>query len=371
MKKNYYIENRYFYNHLTDGEKRLYRFMFDCLIKNIRKFIYIDKGEIYDEDLLRKTNLPVFKCKDEEYIFILKVWNAIAWDCPEFYFIDIYDFLWDENIVIMGKREDYYSAKEISEINQKLEEIYHKFDGIEDQFAVEVAVNEYISNNYDYDNLTEDYYEYSDSEKFDIKKWRRYKEKYNVAGLIKYNTGVCSAMAYLAQYIMQRKGLKVVNIEGKLKSDGEDSEGHRWLAINFEGKYYYLDVTWNNTFSKDKMDPQNMFFNVPLKEVEDYYILFDREYEDVVCDCEDYNYYNKMNLYFLDGEKLQVALKKHILSTEKNGNWNYYYFKTAVSLSKNEVLKIIKEVLDECNIKNEEYKLKKVNQYYTVAFLAK
>lgn len=360
------IENRYQYSHLSEANKRLYRFMVSCLLKKQRRFLFIDEfDEVLDKDEYK--SLPIFNHKSAENVSLVGVWNAIMWDCPEFYFVDIFDLnSLDPTYVIMGKVDAYYTDREIDEINEELEEILHNFDGITDEFELELAVTKFISKNYTYDNETIDYYvDYNDLS-FDINKWKRYKEKYSVAGLIKYKTGVCSAMALLAQFIFQRKGMKVVNMEGRASNSNGVIDGHRWLAVNLEGDYYYLDVTWENTLSKDLNNPQFMFFNIDSKEALEYYQIYENEYNDVICDSTKYNYYHKMGRYFDSLSKLKKVFEKYLLTNFDTNVDNYFYFKISNDLIDGEVRKSLLEIKNKYWDASWKWKVRKINSYYSI-----
>ena len=194
-------DNRFYYSKLNTAEKRLYKFMADCLINNQYKFIYINEFDTVPVN----NDLPMFVYKIDEFIIASKVWTSLIMDCPEFYYVEEYDFILDDNVALMGKENPYYTQTEIEEINKALDDIYHNFDHLNDEYEIELAVNDYIINNYQYDYETTDYYIDENDWMFDINLWRRSREKFNVVGLIKYKKGVCSAFTHLAQYIFQRK----------------------------------------------------------------------------------------------------------------------------------------------------------------------
>ena len=359
------IENRYTYSHLSDADKRLYRFMVSCLLNKQRRFLFVDEfDEMNNEEV--NTNLSIFNHKSRENVSLVGVWNAIMFDCPEFYYVDIFDLNWLNTMVVMGKDEPYYTDEEIDYINEKLEELLHNFDDINDEFELELAVIQFINKNYTYDEDTIDYYVPYDDPNFDINKWKRYKEKYNIVGLIKYNTGVCSAMSLLAQFIFQRKGMKVVNMEGRATNSKGIIDGHRWLAVNLNGKYYYLDVTFENALSTNKNNPPYMFFNIESKEALKYYLIYENEYEDVVCNSTKYNYYHKMGLYFSSLDTLKDVFEKYLLTDFDTSIDNYFYFKISDDLIDVDVRKTILEIKKKYWDSSWKWNIRRINSYYAL-----
>ena len=353
---------RYYYSFLKESEKRLYKFMANCLLNNQRKFIYILNEENVD---LINENLPVFTYKIDEFIVATKVWNALMLDYPEFYYVDINDFNQEGNIILMGKEYDYYSQDEIKYINNELNLILSEFKDINDDYELELKVDEFISNNYVYDNETENYYVDENDLDFSFDKWKRHKEKFTVAGLIKYKKGVCSAFSLLAQYILQNKGIKVCNIETEIKSDSSEVIGHRLIAPYIKDSYYFLDVTFNNNFSKNKIFPYRMFFNMNIFEAEKYYNFF---IEDTFPSClkDTYNYYNQIGYSFNNILDFKNKFEKHLLN---NLNHKFYfYFKVNFSDESSLIKECIYEITNKHQIDKNKVIIKQFNNYYTVIY---
>lgn len=321
------INKRYYYTKLNNSEKRLYEFMVDCLMNNHMKFIY--KYEFDDIDL-NSDDLPVFTASILESIIMTKVWTYMLLDFPEFYFVHEFEFYHEGNVIYMGSKKPYYEVCEINEINKKLEDILLNFESLTDEYEIVYAVNDFICKNYEYDSVTKDY-NINNNNNFDNSIWKRHREKFTIAGLVKYGIGVCSALSGLAQFILQRKGIKVINVDGQ-KSNEEF--GHKWLLVNLDNEYYNLDVTFNNTLSNDPSLPKYMFLNNDYDLSKHIYLPQSDEECELLKNSNGikYNYYYKNDLLFNDINKLKYKLKENILYnlTNKQTNINsryYYYFR--------------------------------------------
>lgn len=357
------IEKRYYYTKLNDSEKRLYEFMVDCLMNNQMKFIY--KYEFDDIDL-NSNVLPVFTASLLESIIMTKVWTYMLLDFPEFYFVHEFEFYQDGNIVYMGSKKPYYEVCEINEINKKLEGILLNFESLTDEYEIVYAVNDYICKNYEYDNVTKDYYiNPNNSDSFDISIWKRHREKFTVAGLVKYGIGVCSALSGLAQFILQRKGIKAVNVFGNKENE---NFGHKWLLVNLDDEYYNLDVTFNNTLSNDPSLPQNMFLNNNY-DLSKYIYLPSEEDECKLLKNSKalkFNYYVMNDLYFDRIDLLLEKIYSFIINSDKY-KVNYLYFSIDSNLNKTvNIRNIISENLESINIKFETFEIVSKYNYYTM-----
>ena len=353
------FNNRYYYSKLNNSEKRLYEFMVNCIINHQMKFIYS-----YDFNNIA-NNLPIFTVNPLEVIVITKVWNYMLLDFPEFFFVHEYEFTYDDDIITMGRENDYYTVDEINDINNKLEVILSKFDCLKNDYEIVFAVNDFICNNYEYDNITDDYYLSTDEDDFDIERFKSHREKFTVAGIVKYGIGVCSALSGLAQFILQRKGIKVVNVFGNKENE---KFGHKWLLVNLDDEYYNLDVTFNMTISKDKSLPQNMFLNNNYDLSKYIYLPSEEDECKLLKNSKGlkFNYYVMNDIYFDRIDLLLEKIYSFIINSDKY-KVNYLYFSIDSKLNKTvNIRNIISEYLESINIKFETFEIVSKYNYYTM-----
>lgn len=318
---DFHLENRFYYSRLNQSEKNLYVFMVELLLKRQRKFLYVFNAESYENEEKYK-GIPSYSfMNNSEFASVFSVFEAIRWDCPEFYFISMGDLEWgDDFIVTIGANQCPYTDEEMDEIDKRLYGILHNFDHITDPFELELEVHDYITRNFDYEHRFAPY---------DVESHhgREYEEIFTPVSLIKTGRGVCGGFIRLAQFIFQRRGLEVVNVLATAGDVG-DKEEHSWLAIKLDGHYYHLDITFNEGSTIDKTCAPYEYFNVPTDEIIDSHDFTADAYPEIVCDHTDYCYYNKFGLFFETYEQITSGVEKHLDSIDfKQGETYHFYFK--------------------------------------------
>ncbi len=327
------FKKKYYYNHLTsEEEKRLYRLMVASILNNRLKFIY--RG-LYckDYEIPKKyKNLTVLdnpEAPAEGNIF--EAYFALFYDFPEFYYIETprlnYKFDMEFPFVfyaepLNGKYK--YKKSDIKKYNEMLDELYHRFDSVPTGFELEVAVNDYLVKEYDYDNSTEGEGKTIESE-----------EKFTVLGPLKRKLGVCAAYTKLAQYIFNRRGMESVII--LTTGDFTPDECHCWLAVKLEGKYYHLDITFNEGDTEMVGTIQYSNFNITDKELLALGTHHEREnYPDIVCTSKKHNYFYHKGLYFKTPEEVEAGYEKYVKEHEGTRGTHYFRFRASRRLTKKE-----------------------------------
>ena len=99
------------------------------------------------------------------------------------------------------------------------------------------AINDYICDKvtYDYTNLNDD----------------SYNLKYSAYAALINGTSVCQGYASLFYRMALEAGLDCRILSGKA-DNGEGIGDHAWNIVRLGGKYYYIDVTWNDGSRSDK-----------------------------------------------------------------------------------------------------------------------
>lgn len=316
MTDNYNLKCRYNYNRMNESEKELYLFLVERIMKRELRFYYIS---IYsyeylfmpENDEVDRT-LPVFIYNFDNYIDIDKVYDGLIWDWPELFYIARSVLSFERDFLLtIGDGTTEYSEEEIDAITAQLNEISHKFDGIADEFELELAVRDYIIGDYDYD------YEFLSY------KGQEERELFTVVSLLKRQKGVCGGMSLLMQYILQQHGILVANIYSE-KTEEEDA--HAWLVVQINGDFYHIDLTFDEDYSKRIDEPQYMYFNVTDDEISLDHNYKRENYPDIKCNSRKDNYYVRKGLYFNDIEEVFTALSRFIESNHaKEGNVPFYF----------------------------------------------
>ena len=200
----------FFRNTLNQRQKAVYDVCYKALMKN-------------EED----PYLPVEITLDE----LREVIHAIRYDNPEvFWWAGVYSY-WD-NSDGTPTRVRFHYWLDISE----LEQYYEKFwkatapilfyaSTLPDEMSKIKYIHDYIclSTEYDYDSLNAG------------NTGGKLQTPYSCA--VEYKT-VCAGYAALFQYYMQNLGIPCAKIT---------SDTHAWNLLKVDGKYYQMDVTWNDT----------------------------------------------------------------------------------------------------------------------------
>lgn len=87
-------------------------------------------------------------------------------------------------------------------------------------------------------------------------------EAFYPGAILTKGSGVCQAYAYLYQYLFCKRGVECYTVSSS-------SMGHAWNLIRINGKYYHIDVTWD--------DPVNDYFGQARH---NYFLLSDKRISD-------------------------------------------------------------------------------------------
>ena len=182
-------------------------------------------------------------------------------------FSDIINFLKEskvKNVVIIGgynvvskNVENIVSGKNkdpLATLNNKADEIIKSIikPGMSD-IQKEFAIHDYLVLNtkYDYDNYIKGTVPY---------------ESYTPYGVLVNGVGVCQGYAEAAKLLFDKSGIESYIVFGEASSGGS-SGGHAWNIVKIGGKYYQLDVTWDDPVTDDTGFLRYDYFNLSDKEI--------------------------------------------------------------------------------------------------------
>ncbi len=352
------LDLRHRYSLLSPEQKRLYIFMAQCIMHGEYEFVYKDKwfSSIFDKT---PVGYPTLEHEDpDEFFLIDDVYDAMYWDFPEFYYVvkSRPEFRSDGVISVLSKRRDKrYSPKEIERLNKRLDRLYHEFDDIKTGFELEVAVNDYITQNFDY--------EYNEARLSP----KAREEMFTPIGLLKRGRAVCAGITRLAQYIFLRRGMKAVPILVFPKESNENKKekfGHCWLAVELGGHFYHLDIT-NNEYSINHPSTaiKNMTFNVTDKEMlgplTEYEIMLDAG---IVCNSAKYNYFKMKGLYYTTPEAVFDGVIKFLRENAKSEGKLQFYFRVSKRMKRDKTEKAISEAI--ATVPTAKHKVTYCKNYY-------
>lgn len=102
--------------------------------------------------------------------------------------------------------------------------------------------------------------------------------------------GVCAGYAFALQYLLMRAGIQSYYVVGFA------GENHAWNLAKIDGKWYYVDATWDdplNNGSDDPYSPYYSYFNITTKKLKEDHTPFDTPYNVTLekCTATAANYY--------------------------------------------------------------------------------
>ncbi|WDV45688.1 S-layer homology domain-containing protein [Clostridiaceae bacterium M8S5] len=175
-------------------------------------------------------------------------------------------YIWSDGLTYIGlfdlennrlsKDPLYYSPdKEKSIFNDVIDDILRKIiDSKMSDLQKEKAIHDYIINN-------TVYYKYDKDSIKDIPEYC-----HTAYGVLIYGTGVCDGYAEATNVLLNRVGIESKLVFGHAKNkDNTDTIGHAWNLVKIDGKYYHLDVTWDDDDENQKACYD--FFNLTDEEM--------------------------------------------------------------------------------------------------------
>lgn len=148
------------------------------------------------------------------------------------------------------------SAKQLMAVNTRVQEVLEELEikGQSDYKKVK-AIHDYIVNNTRYQLTTNGYSAY---------------------GALMEGKAVCQGYAQLAYKMLLEAGVKCYVITG-IAGNGWETQSHAWNMVKVGGKWYYLDVTWDDPIGSGDMLEY------------DYFLLGKKQFEKSHAAAEEYS----------------------------------------------------------------------------------
>ncbi len=133
------------------------------------------------------------------------------------------------------------------------------------------------------------------------------KEAHSILGPLLENIGVCEGIAKTAKLLFDLLGMKSLVAVGVAKTPvGQKDELHGWNFVNIAGDWYQLDITFDNSLSKER--PRYDYFNLSDEEAElDHKVTKECW---VKCVVPQNGYYYQQGLIVETKEQLQARLRQ-------------------------------------------------------------
>lgn len=131
----------------------------------------------------------------------------------------------------------------------------------------------------------------------------------------------CEGYARAAKLALDALGVPCMLVSGKAENEQGAEQNHMWNLVQIEGKFYHMDLTWDDPISqKGEEDERYTFLNLTDEDILKSHYDFDVAH---TCDSMDANYYVKTGVYFTAYNKatrtaIATALKQRIAKGEGN-----------------------------------------------------
>lgn len=220
-------KNKFYYNSLSAKEKKAYGIIYDTLKNGRKKTDSMKDLHIYYEDIDR-----IFRCVVMENPQFLQVsWNYSDWELA-----------WNSD------REIWEIDRLILEYGRELEDIKKTKDSFNE--TVKRIISGAKKKDTDYERLKYIYdalQKITEYEDIDYHEKKCNTEKYSVFNADScpvHKKAICSGYSMSFCYLAQLLGYDCICVTG-------DSDGvHMWNAVKLNGKWYLLDLTWDDVYGE-------------------------------------------------------------------------------------------------------------------------
>lgn len=253
------VSNHYYYNQLDENAKIIYSAL-ENNKENMRSGTYkIDFGTQFNS-LLKQSDGEA-----KLNVAFQSAWNAFTYDYPEIFYIDITKLILTTKTTSIGS----FSTHRVELANEEnstyyAEGISSKSDLIyKEEYAKKIR-DKIVNNLKGYSNYEQIKYVHNwliDNLEYDT----TYKQTdiHNVYGALVNRKVVCEGYARAFKYILDGLNIENILVSGTATNSNNSTESHAWNYVKLDGKWYAIDVTWDDPIIKgggrltDKLRYQN------------------------------------------------------------------------------------------------------------------
>ncbi len=224
----------YYYNQLTESEKRLFSARYDALAKG-------------DGDL--------WNCRIGDYGTLerARVNSVLCNDCPELMF---YGTQLGGSYSLMQKPGDAYFGVNPEKITSYNEACYLIAQQVLSEpmtsYESELAIDRYIKLNCDYDNSAD---------------WIVSEEGHTAYSALALGNANCVGYTMGAMYLLRAAGIPCLAVYGHVGAYANGNNGHLWLMVEINECWYHYDPTWDDWGSAEYMEDFYPYLNLSTKEI--------------------------------------------------------------------------------------------------------
>lgn len=131
-------------------------------------------------------------------------------------------------------------------------------------------------------------------------------------GAIVEGRASCEGYSKAAKYLMDRAGMTSTVVSGSATNSTGETTKHMWNAVMLEGKWYYLDCTWDDPVSKERgQTPTYTYFNITSELISVSHSDFSFDFP---CDSLEANYHVMTGTYFEEYDRSMEDMLSSIIA---------------------------------------------------------
>lgn len=323
------FENKFYYATYSDTDKQTYRDIYQGILEQRESFnIHCKDGEIANEILY-----------------------TVLYDFPELFWAEGHVVSTTYGNTYVSMKPTYNCTKEEKEIKKaQVEAAATKaLEGVPksgDAYAKIKYVYEYLVNSVEYvDNAPDNQNIYS--------------------SLVNKKT-VCAGYAKANQYLLGQLGITCIYVTGEA-TNAQGTQLHAWNIVSYNGKNYYIDVTWADPIIAGEQNVQNAEINYDYlccsEETLQKTHVQSKEFAYPECKSDDLNYYKNKGMYYTSANKSQLlnAMKADI---NKKGNCTTFKFSNETVYAQAKKLLVDEAIREAAQYLGNKYGIRNVKCYY-------
>ena len=262
----------YYYEQLNKEQQRAYYAMKEGLLK-----------------LQDSFDVPLLSQKELSDIYFM-----IRMDCPEIFYSVTFSYKYYADSTMVEMTPQYLFPKnKIKEHRQAMESRVRKLANqvkALDEKGKELYIHDFIVSNVKYDKLKKEY-------------------SHEIIGALGNGVAVCEGIAKAVKILCDELGIWCIIALSEANPEKGIKYRHAWNVIRINGQYYHLDVTFDNTLSKDDTVRYD-YVNLSDKQIY-------RDHEPVIwkvpsCGDGDNFYYKEKKLSWTKIEEVQNRTKQAV-----------------------------------------------------------
>jgi len=230
----YAPELHYYYAQLSEAEKRLFSARYDALATGEGALWNYQIGEY---GTLERARVNMVLCND----------------CPELMF---YGTELGGSYSLVQKPGDAYLAanpEKIAMYNEACASAAGQLDGeAASGYETQLAIDEYIKRSCTYDNGAS---------------WYGSEEGHTAYSSLVKGGANCVGYTMGAMYLLRMSGIPCLAVYGYVGAAPTGSNGHMWLMVEINGRWYHYDPTWDDWDSADMKEDFYPYLNLSTEEI--------------------------------------------------------------------------------------------------------